>query len=70
VRDVLAAEQVFHFAHFELALGVARIAAVGLALVADRGEAVGVDGQAEQLVLMGAQGGWQVRRSMSSSVSG
>ena len=60
VRNVLATEQILHLAHFELALGVARIAAVGLALVADRGEAVRVDGQAEQLVLVGAQGGRQL----------
>ena len=54
VRDVFAAEQVFHLAHLELALGVAGVAAVGLALVADGGQAVGVDGQAEQLVLVAA----------------
>lgn len=59
VRNILAAEQIFHLAHFKFALGVARIAAVGLAFVADGGEAVRVDGQAEQFVRMGAQSGRQ-----------
>ena len=52
MRDVLSAEQALHLAHFELALGEARIAAVGFALVADGGEAVRVDGQAKQLVMV------------------
>lgn len=47
--DVFTAEQTLHFAHFELALGIAGIAAIGLALVADSGEAIRIDGQAEQL---------------------
>lgn len=61
VRDVFPAEQVFHFPDLELALREARIAAVGLALVADGGEPVRVDGQAEQLVTMGTQGGGQLQ---------
>ncbi len=52
VGNVLPAEQVLYLAHFELALGKAGVAAVGLALVADGREAVGVDGQAEQLVVV------------------
>ena len=59
VCNILATEQIFHFAHFELTLGIAGVAAVGLALVADGREAVRVNGQAEQLVLVRAQGGRQ-----------
>ncbi len=61
MRDVFPAEQVFHFPYLELALGKACVAAVGLALVADGGEPVRVDGQAEQLVTMGTQGGGQLQ---------
>ena len=50
--DVLAAEQVFHLAHFEFALGETGVAAVGLAFVADGSQAVRVDGETEQLVLV------------------
>jgi len=70
VRNVLSTEQIFHFAHFEFALGIAGVAAVGLALVADGRQAVRVDGQPEQLVRMRAQAVGSVRCSMSSSVSG
>ena len=69
IGNVLAAEQVLHLAHLKFALGVARIAAVGLALIADRGKAVRVDGQAEQFVLVRAQSGLGralVLRSISS----
>ena len=52
VGNVLPAEQALYLAHFELALGKAGIAAVGLAFVADGGEAVWVDGQAEQLAVV------------------
>lgn len=55
MRNVFPAEQIFHFPHLELALGIARITAVGLAFVTDRRQPVRVDSQAKQLVLMGAQ---------------
>ncbi len=56
MRNIFAAEQALYLAHLEFALGEARIAAVGFALVTDRGQAIGVDGQAEQLVLVGLEG--------------
>src|SRR5690606_1437079 len=55
VGNVFAAEQVFHFADFELALGEAGITAVGFALVANRGQAIRIDGEAEQLLPIGLQ---------------
>ena len=61
MRDVFALEQVFDFAHFEFALGKAGVAAVGLAFVADGGQPVRVDGQAEQFVFVLAQGGGQLQ---------
>src|SRR5690606_8211742 len=60
-RDVLALEQLLHLAHLELALGEAGVAAVGLALVADGGEPVRVDGQAEQLLLVHLEGVGQLQ---------
>src|SRR5690554_3824528 len=55
VRDILAAEQVFHLANLEFALGETGIAAVGATLIANARQPVRVDGQPEQLVLVRTQ---------------
>src|SRR5690606_26917550 len=55
VRDILAAEQVFHLANLEFALGETGIAAVGATLIANARQPVRVDGQSEQLVLVRTQ---------------
>ena len=58
MRDVFALEQAFNLTHFKLTLGKAGVAAIGLAFVANGGEPNRIDGQAEQLVLVGLQRGW------------
>lgn len=68
MRNILAAEQIFYFADFELALCIAGIPAVGLALIADRRQPVRVDGQPKQLMRMRT---YKVQHQRSSSsVSG
>ena len=70
MRNVFTLEQTLNLTHFKLALGVAGILAIGFALVANGGQAVRVDGQAEQLVFVFTQAAGSLRLSMSSSVSG
>src|SRR5690606_30339622 len=61
VGDVFAAEQVFHLTYFELALGEAGVTAVGFALVANGGQSVRIDGQAEQFAFVLFQGRRQLQ---------